>query len=221
VVAFPLAGAVFAVFGHGRGYERRRVKDTGPRTAGMRLFVSVDLPDRLAAPIADLQARFDGASGLDFTDPDQAHLTLKFLGDVDSKRVDGIHEALEAAVAEADVAPFEATFEGLGVFPTLEYINVLWLGVGEGNEQFQQLQAPIEAELTDLGFDPADHEFTPHVTLARMHHAGGKELVQELVTQRDPTVGSMAVEAVSLTQSHLTEDGPEYETVERVGLPER
>jgi len=46
----------------------------------MRLFVSVDLPDDLAEPVADLQAEFTEASGLKFTDPEQAHITMKFLG---------------------------------------------------------------------------------------------------------------------------------------------
>ena len=187
----------------------------------MRLFVSVDLPARLSDRIRDVQSAFADASGLDLTDPDQAHLTLKFLGEVEPDRVDEIVAALERAVATAALEPFDATFEGLGVFPSLEYINVLWLGVGQGSEQFQRLQAPIEEELTGLGFAPEDHEFTPHVTLARMHHAGGKELVQELVSEREPTVGTTTVEAVSLTESHLTDDGPVYETVERVGLADR
>ncbi|MDR5656191.1 RNA 2',3'-cyclic phosphodiesterase [Halodesulfurarchaeum sp. HSR-GB] len=184
----------------------------------MRLFVSVDLPAAFAEPIAALQAAFEGASGLDFTDPEQAHVTLKFLGDTDPDRVEEITAALETAVEAADVAPFEATFEGLGVFPSMEYISVLWLGVGQGAEQFRTLQAPIEAGLIELGFEPETHDFTPHVTLARMKHAGGKELVQQLVSEREPTIGTTTVEAVSLTESRLTSEGPVYETVERVAL---
>lgn len=184
----------------------------------MRLFVSVDLPPELADPVADLQADFADAAGLDFVDPSQVHLTLKFLGDTPERRVDSVVSALERAVETADVGPFEATFEGLGVFPSLEYISVLWLGVGRGTAEFEALQAPIEAELVDLGFSPEDHEFTPHVTLARMKHAGGKELVQERVETEDPTVGTMTVEAVRLTESTLTADGPVYETVASVEL---
>ncbi|MFB6110480.1 MAG: RNA 2',3'-cyclic phosphodiesterase [Halodesulfurarchaeum sp.] len=179
----------------------------------MRLFVSVDLPSALAEPIADLQAAFEGVSGLDFVDPEQAHLTLKFLGETDPDRVEEITAALESAVETADVGPFEATFEGLGVFPDPEYIKVLWLGVSEGDEAFEALQAPIEEHLVELGFDPADHEFTPHVTLARMRHAGGKDLVQDRLAELSPTVGEMTVEEVRLTESVLTEDGPVYETV--------
>jgi len=69
-----------------------------------------------------------------------------------------------------------------------------------------------------MGFEPEDHEFTPHVTLARMHHAGGKELVQEQVTERDPTVGELAVDEIRLTESVLANDGPEYSTVEVIPL---
>ncbi|AOW81192.1 2'-5' RNA ligase [Halodesulfurarchaeum formicicum] len=184
----------------------------------MRLFVSVDLPTAFAEPIADLQAAFEGASGLDFTDPEQAHVTMKFLGDTDPDRVGEITTALETAAETADVAPFEATFEGLGVFPSMEYISVLWLGVGQGGEQFRALQAPIEERLVELGFEPETHDFTPHVTLARMKHAGGKELVQQLVREREPTVGTTTVEAVNLTESRLKSEGPVYETVERVEL---
>ena len=184
----------------------------------MRLFVSVDLPDTLAEPIAGLQDDLAPAAGIDLTDPTQAHLTLKFLGDVDPDRLDDIEAALERAVDAADVDPFEATFEGVGAFPSEEYIRVVWLGVSTGADAFTALARAVEAELTDIGFDPEGHDFTPHVTLGRMHHAGGKERVQAFLRERDPTVGSMVVEEVRLTESQLGPDGPEYRTVFPVPL---
>lgn len=184
----------------------------------MRLFVSIDLPDALADPVAEVQEHFEGASGLDFVDPSQAHVTLKFLGETPEHRLESVESTLDDAVAEADVGPFEATIRGLGVFPSLEYISVVWAGVDEGADQLCHIQEPIERRLVDLGFDPEDHDFTPHVTLARMNHAGGKELVQENVQNRDPTVGTMRVEEVRLTESTLTPDGPIYETRHRVEL---
>ncbi|MFC3477818.1 RNA 2',3'-cyclic phosphodiesterase [Halobacterium litoreum] len=184
----------------------------------MRLFVSVDLPDALADAVADVQEEFRDASGLNFVDPAQAHVTLKFLGEVDESRLDELGDALEEAVADADVAPFDATFEGLGVFPSLDYISVVWLGVGDGSEELTQLHEAVEETFVARGFDPEDHDFTPHVTLARMEHAGGKERVQELVRERHPEVGTARVEEVRLTESTLTHDGPEYETVRAVRL---
>ncbi|ELZ11595.1 2'-5' RNA ligase [Halovivax asiaticus JCM 14624] len=200
----------------------------------MRLFVSVDLPDALAPAVAAVQGAFADASGLSFTDPDQAHITLKFLGEVDQDRIPALEAALETAVDESDVTPFSVTYGGLGVFPDLSYISVLWLGVIEGGDELTRLHKAIEARTTALGFDPESHDFTPHVTLARMEHAGGKELVQDLVTdwepiasnalaaqypgERGPVVGETTVEEVRLTESTLGPDGPVYETVTTISL---
>ncbi|MFB6184526.1 MAG: RNA 2',3'-cyclic phosphodiesterase [Haloarculaceae archaeon] len=182
-----------------------------------RLFVSVDL-DGLGGEVAAVQGPFEGASGLSFTDPEQAHVTLKFLGDVDDDRVPALLEELRAAVADSGVDPFEARFGGLGVFPSLEYISVVWLGVREGGDAMTRLHEAIEDRTVAMGFDPEDHAFTPHVTLARMEHAGGKERVQDVIRNRDPDVGRLQVEEIRLTESTLTPSGPEYRTVERIAL---
>ena len=184
----------------------------------MRLFVSIDLPDDFADEVRAVQEEFADASGLNFTDPGQAHVTVKFLGDVTRGRLPRVKNALRRAVDGAGVEPFEATYEGLGVFPSLGYIQVVWLGVSEGGEEMTRLHEAVEGEVTKLGFDPEDHDFTPHVTLARMEHAGGKELVQEKVEELEPTVGTAEVEEIRLTESELTDEGPEYSTVESYEL---
>ena len=184
----------------------------------MRLFVSVDLPEELATAISHLQDEFTAASGLNFTDPRQAHTTLKFLGEVGDSRVSELERELAAAVDDAGVEPFTVRCGGLGVFPSLEYISVVWLGVEKGADELTRLHEAIEARTTAMGFDAEDHEFTPHVTLARMEHAGGKERVQELVTERDPTIGEATVEEIRLTESTLTDAGPIYSTVESFSL---
>jgi 2'-5' RNA ligase len=184
---------------------------------GKRLFVSIDL-DGLGEGVAAVQDLFADAPGLSFTDPEQAHVTLQFLGDTPEHRIDEVSDTLDAAVAAADVDPFTAEFGGLGVFPSLEYITVVWLGVERGGEAMTTLQSAIEPRMVELGFDPDDHEFTPHVTLARMEHAGGKEHVQQTVQSEDPTAGTLDVEEVRLTESVLTSDGPEYSTLERFAL---
>ncbi|MDQ2050855.1 RNA 2',3'-cyclic phosphodiesterase [Natronolimnohabitans sp. A-GB9] len=184
----------------------------------MRLFVSVDLSDDLTDAVDDLQEEFTDASGLNFTDPEQAHVTLKFLGDVDETRLPDLERELEAAIEDADVDPFPVRFGGLGVFPSLDYISVIWFGTETGGEKLTRLHEAVEERTTAMGFEEESHEFTPHVTLARMEHAGGKDLVQELVQEREPTIGEMTVEEVQLTESVLTDAGPLYSTVESFSL---
>ena len=181
----------------------------------MRLFVSIDVPDRLADAVADAQDRFADADGLRFVDPGNAHLTLFFLGDTDPERVDEVESVLERAVVDADVSPFELRVGGFGVFPSLDYISVVWAGVreGAGVAETTRLNGATERGLEALGFEGDDHEFTPHVTLARMDDARGTDLVQHVVRGTDPDLGAFRVEEVRLKASTLTSDGPEYETV--------
>lgn len=180
----------------------------------MRLFVSIDLPDDLGEGVEGVQESFRDAEGLNFTDPEQAHVTLKFLGDVGSERIPDIEEAIESAVEDdIDFGPFRATVGGLGVFPSMDYISVVWLGFEEGEEETTLLHDAVESRTYDLGFEPEENDFVPHVTIARMQHTGGKELVQENVRELDPMVGRIQVEEIRLTESELTADGPEYSTV--------
>ena len=183
-----------------------------------RLFVSVDLPDDLADPVADLQGEFADADGLNFVDPEQAHVTMAFLGDIDEDRLPALERELSAAVDDADVDPFTVRYGGLGVFPNLDYISVVWLGVEQGGDRLARLHEAVENRTTAMGFDADDHEFTPHVTLARMEHADGKELVQDLVRNRDPTIGEARVDEIRLTESALTNEGPVYSTTESFPL---
>lgn len=184
----------------------------------MRLFFAVDLPDNLAEAFAAAQEPFREANVLRFTDPSQAHVTLKFLGDVDEDRLPELTDAADDAVEAAGVDTFEMEVGGLGAFPSEEYISVLWVGVREGGSKLTRLHEALEAAMTGLGFDPEPHEFTPHFTLARMNHARDKGLVQRRLGEGDPTVGRFQVKELRLKASALTDDGPKYETVARFAL---
>ncbi|MFW6448965.1 MAG: RNA 2',3'-cyclic phosphodiesterase [Halobacteriota archaeon] len=184
----------------------------------MRLFVSVDLPEALADAIASVQEPLAEADGIRPVEPTQAHVTLKFLGETPESRVPAVVAGLEEAVATAGIGPFDVGLAGLGVFPSLEYISVVWVGVDDGADELCTLHEAVERALVDRGFEEESHDFTPHVTVARMDHAGGKSLVQRAVRERSPSVGRFSATSVNLTESTLTPDGPRYETVERFPL---
>lgn len=185
----------------------------------MRLFVSVDV-DELHEELAAIQDSFADAAGLRFTDPEQAHVTLKFLGETDERRLPELTDHIERAVADSGVRSFRARLGGLGVFPSMEFISVVWVGVEEGSRQFDRLHEAIEERTTAMGFDPEDQPFRPHVTLARMDHAESKDLVREVVSEADPTAGWVTVDSIRLTESTLTPEGPVYTTVKRFELPD-
>jgi 2'-5' RNA ligase len=198
----------------------------------MRAFFAVDLPDDLAEPVAEAQAVFEGAQGLRFVDPEQAHVTLKFLGEVDESDADDADDAAETAapalddtiaageraVAAADVGRFECAVEGFGAFPNRDDVSVVWAGVERGGDDLTALHRALEAETTALGVDPADHAFTPHVTLARVESATEAEAVRDALDAGDPEVGAFSVDEIRLVASTLTASGAEYDAVREFRL---
>ncbi|MES3161655.1 MAG: RNA 2',3'-cyclic phosphodiesterase [Halorubrum sp.] len=204
----------------------------------MRAFFAVDLPDDLTDPLAEVQSTIDDAAGLTTVDPAQAHVTLKFLGDVPTRESDGPNSGAEAepssvdggptvddvveagaqAIDDADLDPFDCSVAGLGVFPSLEYISVVWAGVDQGSAALTRLHESLEAETIALGIDPEDHAFTPHVTLGRLNGRRGKALIQRAVQEQHPVVGSFTVSEIRLVESTLTPEGPCYEPVETFEL---
>lgn len=184
--------------------------------SSMRLFVSVDV-DPFADRIEALQEPLIGLNGLRPTDPASAHATVKFLGEGDHD-LDALEDAIRRAANDADVGPFEATLSGVGAFPSEEYIRVVWLGFRAGTEQLRTLHESVETETTALGYDEARHEFTPHVTLARMENAASKADVQCFLREADPEIGPLLIEELRLKESVLTPDGPTYRTVSRFEL---
>jgi 2'-5' RNA ligase len=184
-----------------------------------RLFVSVDLPDAFVDEIRAIQETLTPASGIRPTDPGQVHVTLAFLGETPEDRVPAVRDAVESGVDRADLGPFDVEYRDLGVFPSEDYISVVWLGVGDGTEPLTRLHHSVVGALEDAGVSVDTHEtFTPHATIARMDHGGGKEHVQQVVRTSAPELGADRVDDVRLKRSLLGSDGPTYETVESFPL---
>jgi len=190
----------------------------------MRAFFAVDLPDSLAPAVAEAQAPFADAPGVNPVGPEQAHVTLKFLGEIGGRddetepTVDDAIAAGERAVDRAAVDPFKCTIAGLGVFPNRGYISVVWAGADRGGDDLAALHGALEAETTALGVDPEEHEFTPHVTLARVENATGADAVRDALDAEGPEVGTFSVDEIRLVESTLTPSGPEYDAVRKFGL---
>jgi|AntRauTorcE11898_2_1112593.scaffolds.fasta_scaffold05265_3 2'-5' RNA ligase len=192
----------------------------------MRLFFAIDVPDGLRDSIAAVQDDLRAAEGLSFTDPDQAHLTMKFLGEIpteeeaedDEPTVADAKRAGAGAAEAAGLGSFEVALAGLGAFPSEAYVSVVWTGVEAGAAELGELATALESAATDRGFDAADNPFTPHVTLARMNDARGKEFVQSRVRDENPNVGRFTAEELRLKRSLLRDDGANHETIARFPL---
>jgi 2'-5' RNA ligase len=184
----------------------------------MRLFVAVDLSDEVRASISALSRRLaeraGHSRGLRFVRPEQLHLTLVFIGDVEAARGTAIARSLEPPF---ECSPFDLQFEGLGTFPPSGAPRVLWLGVTGGAEQAVALQNLVAARLERVGVPRERRPFSPHLTLARWRQSRPSDrqaMVSDLATGRF----RMAVSGITLYESCLSSAGSTYTAVVRPTL---
>lgn len=177
----------------------------------LRCFVAVHIDDATRAAAHGLQERLRGVvRDVKWVAPENLHLTVKFLGDVDEAGRGRLARGL--ARAAAAVPPFAASLRGAGAFPGPSRPRVLWAGVGEGGRELLALWRATEDELAREGFPREGRDFEPHLTLGRARQpAPAPGLSDALAAVRDTTWGSFRVVAFCLMKSTLTPRGPIYD----------
>lgn len=125
-----------------------------------RLFIAIDFPDETREALANLCF---GVPAAKWVSKDQLHLTLRFVGDAD----DDLFSQIQEALYDVNASQFSLTLKGVGYFPPHRKPNVLWVGI-EPSEELARLRDSIEALLEELGLQPEERKYHPHLTLARL-----------------------------------------------------
>jgi RNA 2',3'-cyclic 3'-phosphodiesterase len=189
----------------------------------MRLFVAVD-PDaavrQRAVEIGDRVVRAWRASGahrpaVSWVKPENLHLTLRFLGEVDDARAEDLARWLKEPLT---VPACEVEFSGLGVFPPGGPPRVIWIGVSQGAPELERLAAEIERHLESWGFGRADRSFQSHLTIGRCRQPLTASARDELLGVRAGHVGRCRIEEVVLYRSLLSPAGSRYVAIARAPL---
>jgi RNA 2',3'-cyclic 3'-phosphodiesterase len=185
----------------------------------MRLFVAVEVPqtwmEALAGAQRALAAAFETPETprLHWVHPEGIHLTLKFLGNLPSERVDDLRAVLAEAVAESPGLTLSLGEPGQFVAP---WQTALWVGVRGDTRGLEALAGTIDLACSRLGVPRERRGFTPHLTLARVPDGTSlsaddvREAVARLETLKAP---ALRVERVSLMRSHLGPGGARYERI--------
>jgi len=188
----------------------------------MRLFIAADLPDSVRDALAAEQKRISAAlagsgSSLKWVKPEHAHLTLVFIGNVEDARV---HAVTDAVAVDVETPPFEAAFEGAGVFPPRGAPRVLWIGVAAGARELSNLQRILAARIAALRLPVEDRAFHPHLTLARWRESRSADRKRALVAARRGVVARAQISGATLYHSRLSPAGPTYTALARANLTE-
>ncbi|MFH1403135.1 MAG: RNA 2',3'-cyclic phosphodiesterase, partial [Candidatus Altiarchaeota archaeon] len=113
----------------------------------MRTFIALPLSIETIESLARVGRVLSSCGGMKLVEPENMHVTLKFLGEVGEDDVEGIIEGLWFISGQKS---FKIQVKGLGVFPNMENVKIVWAGVSEGEDQVMKLQALIEKQLAEL-----------------------------------------------------------------------
>jgi 2'-5' RNA ligase len=175
----------------------------------MRTFIAIEIPEQVKTELARLQSDLRRVQAdVSWTKPENIHLTLRFLGEVEEKKL----EALKRVCAEsaAEFAPFVLALKGAGVFPNFRQPRVLWAGLAGETETAARLQRRLEEGLVSLGFAPEDKPFKPHLTVGRVKSGKNARQVAALAEIAELPALSFEVGEIVLMKSELHTAGARY-----------
>jgi 2'-5' RNA ligase len=187
--------------------------------ARVRTFLGIDLGAKIRDHLVSLQEDLGTiASDVKWVEPENLHLTLLFLGEVEQREVLDICRAAQKAVADFQV--FSMSVEGAGCFPNPRRPRTLWVGVGAGSEEVCAVHDAIEAPLLDMGsYRRETRGYVPHVTLGRVRgDRPNDELAKALTKHQAWSAGEVLVGELQVMSSELTRDGPVYTVLGRAKL---
>lgn len=187
--------------------------------ARLKLFTGVHIGSTIRSNSASLQHALSvcGAN-VKWVEPDNMHVTLNFLGEVDDRDLHGICRAL-ASVGKR-VSAFRLEISGVGAFPTPRRPKVVWAGITHGQDALSRIHEASEPKLLELGvYRREERSYVPHLTLGRVKDPmDGELLAVELQKNLQWHGGDCLVEEIVLFASELRREGPVYSVVARTPL---
>jgi 2'-5' RNA ligase len=184
----------------------------------LRLFAALPIPKAAELTLREAQSTLKRKAQRSrltprWTDPEQLHVTLKFLGYTEAERLSELEAAVrdEAALSH----PIRTSWSGLGAFPSPNRARVLIARLSDPRAELLALYSRLEAAFESLGFPFEERAFVPHVTLARIKTPGN---VQKWLEASSLAETSFEIDTLRLYRSTLRPTGAIYDVVVDVRL---
>ena len=187
-----------------------------------RLFVAIGVPEDVKARILEAQRELRSVltdEAVRWTRPEQFHLTLRFLGNVEAAQTGPLADALRSALAGFGVLRLRAS--GIGFFPRPRSPRVVWAGVSEEAGRLPGLWAAVQTATDAFTSEAPEKSFTGHITLARIKSIRPREA--EALSSRANDLGQAAFgewtsAEVEIVRSQLSPKGAQYSTLAALPL---
>ena len=181
----------------------------------IRSFISFDIEEpQVIRNIFTVQAMLvKTGAHLKLVKPENIHVTVRFLGAISPSQVDEIYNEMK----NVDFSPFKIEIRGIGVFPSLKRINVIWAGIKKGAEEIQAIFDQLEPRLQRVGLKKETRGFSPHLTIARVKTGRNRaELIRCLKEVENYNFGVVEARCLRLKRSVLKPHGPIYSTLREI-----
>lgn len=157
-----------------------------------RLFIAVWPPEELRSDLSGLPRK--NRPGIKWVEPENWHVTLRFLGEADPDEVARHLDEVELSPAAVRYGPaIDVFMERVIMVPA---------------HGLDALAATVARSTADLGTEPPRNRFSGHLTLARLKaRARIPDVIGALIGADD------VVDEIALVESRLRPSGPEYETL--------
>jgi len=179
----------------------------------IRAFIAIELPKEIHGSLKKTQDELKNSmSDVRWTKYGNIHLTLKFLGDTKSAKIDAIGKAIQNIADE--FSPFIIGLSGIGAFPNTHKPSIIWTGIHKGADEISKMAYQIENAMEKLGFPKEKRSFKPHLTIGRVREIKYPlELKNSLENSNISEIGEFVVHHISLIKSQLDPAGSIYTTL--------
>lgn len=176
----------------------------------LRCFIAIEIPQAIKDELFTLQNELKKSNAdIKFVEPENLHITLKFLGSVTPDKA----EEIKASLLRTPflTAPFASSLGKIGAFPGIGHPRVIWAGINKNKEKILRIYEAIEEMLSGLGFEKDTKPFETHITLGRVRSPKNLNNLKEalgnlnFISKEDFVIGS-----VTLFKSDLSKSGPVY-----------
>ncbi len=176
----------------------------------IRVFIAVSFNQKLTRELRELQDQFKQLSlNASWVKPENIHLTLKFLGDVETNQVSKVFDPINKTALA--FSSFNLRLSNLGIFPSWNRPQILSIGLDNKEEILKKLKKRLELELSNVGFPRDMKPFSPHLTLARLRSPSNKNLLKKEIEKFSvPLDHLIKISEIKLFKSSLAPKGAEY-----------
>ena len=182
----------------------------------IRTFIALELPKPLKSRLDSVINRYSKVTpvGVNWVKPENLHLTLLFIGDVQPAQLSEIEEVLSHQLTK--IPAFNFTSEGLEFFPATNP-HLLWLKLSSETDDIFKLNRCLIRELSTKGIMPDKKAMKLHITLARLKMNLAPELEREIMS-KDLKQGPLVFDSICLYKSLLLPEGPQYTILNKYNL---